>query len=95
MPTVAEQRRVAPPDEMVVVRWMLHAGFGYEQAKQRYQPFDRLVDGDPATRAEIADLCSFALAQDIPVMVIANNKAEGSAPLSVLALAEALVAKAR
>ena len=95
MPSIARQRERAPIDAPVAVRWMLHDGFGYEQAKERYQPFDRLVDGDPTTRAEVAALCSFALAQDLPVMVIANNKAEGSAPLTIEELARAIVSAPR
>ena len=30
----------------LVVRWNLHRGFLYQAAKQRYEPFDRLVDED-------------------------------------------------
>ena len=76
---------VLPP--AVVVRWMLHAGFGYEAARSRYAPFDRLVDPDPDSREEVAGLVQEALRQARPVFVIANNKAEGSAPLSLEALA--------
>ncbi len=39
----------------LVLRWMLHAGFAYEQAESRYAPFDRLIDEDPHTRAVIAE----------------------------------------
>ena len=28
----------------LVVRWNLHRGFLYQAAKQRYEPFDRLVE---------------------------------------------------
>ena len=76
-----------------VVRWMLRAGFRYEEARERYAPFDRLIDPDPETRGEIAELCASALDAGRPTLVIANNKAEGSAPLSVAALARALDAR--
>ena len=93
MPSISKQRELVPVDCPVTVRWMLHDGFGYEQAKERYQPFDQLVDSDPETRQQIAALASFALAQGLPVMVIANNKAEGSAPNSVIELARQLVSE--
>ena len=40
----------------LVVRWNLHRGFLYQEAKQRYEPFDRLVDEDPQTRRTLARL---------------------------------------
>jgi hypothetical protein len=69
------------------VRWSLHGGFKYEQAKAKYEPFDQLVDEDPATRSALAELAArYALAGQ-PVIITINNKAEGSAPLSCIALA--------
>jgi hypothetical protein len=74
-----------------VIRWNLHAGFGYEEAKSRYAPFDRLVDEDPATRLAIAGLCRDCVARGDEAWVIANNKAEGSAPLTLERLALAIL----
>lgn len=71
----------------LLVRWMLHPGLGYEEARERYAPFDRLVDPQPATRAKIVQLCRDSCDQGQPAFVIVNNKAEGSAPLSVVELA--------
>ncbi len=75
----------------LVVRWNLHAGFAYEEAKSRYAPFDRLVDEDPATRLSIAGLCRECASRGDEAWVIANNKAEGSAPLTLERLARAIV----
>ena len=75
----------------LVVRWNLHAGFAYEEAKSRYAPFDRLVDEDPATRIAIAGLCRDCATRGDEAWVIANNKAEGSAPLTIERLARAIV----
>ncbi len=71
----------------LLVRWMLHPGLGYEEARERYAPFNRLVDPQPATRAKIVQLCRLACEQGQPAYVIVNNKAEGSAPLSVVEVA--------
>ncbi|MCA8949188.1 MAG: DUF72 domain-containing protein [Planctomycetes bacterium] len=95
LPPIARQRELVPLDGPVAVRWMLRPGLGYEQAKARYAPFDRLADPDPASRDEIAALCAAAAAAGLPVTVVVNNKAEGSAPLSVVELANAAVAKVR
>ncbi|MFT4064970.1 DUF72 domain-containing protein [Paraburkholderia sp.] len=75
------------PAGPLIVRWSLHGGFRYEQAKAKYAPFNRLVDEDPATRASLAELAArYALAGQ-PVVIAVNNKAEGSAPLSCVKLA--------
>jgi uncharacterized protein YecE (DUF72 family) len=72
----------------LVVRWMLHAGLRYQAAKDRYQPFDRIIDEDRPSREAIAVAVIDALVAERQVFVIANNKAEGSAPLSIFRLAE-------
>lgn len=72
----------------LVVRWMLHDGLKYEVAKDRYEPFDRIVDEDRASRERIAVAVLDALVAERPAFVIANNKAEGSAPLTLIRLAE-------
>jgi uncharacterized protein YecE (DUF72 family) len=94
MPDLATQARVAAAALAGprVVRWMLRSGASYEAARERYRPFDRLVDEDPSTRAAVVDLCLAAAALRADTYVIANNKAEGSAPLTLLRLAEALAA---
>ena len=72
----------------LIVRWMLHAGLKYQVARDRAQPVDRIVDEDPASRETIATAVIDALIAERPAFVIANNKAEGSAPLSIFRLAE-------
>jgi len=72
----------------LVVRWNLHRGFLYQAAKQRYEPFDRLVDEDPETRLVLARMAANAFKAKRKVWITANNKAEGSAPLSLVKLAE-------
>jgi uncharacterized protein YecE (DUF72 family) len=79
------------PAGPLIVRWSLHGGFKYEQAKAKYEPFNQLVDHDPATRASLAELAArYALAGQ-PVVIAINNKAEGSAPLSCVELARAII----
>jgi uncharacterized protein YecE (DUF72 family) len=82
------------PSGPLIVRWNLKPGLKYEEAKEHYFPFNRLVDEDSDTRRMLAALTRAALASNQPAFIIANNKAEGSAPLTLLKLAEALEAEA-
>jgi hypothetical protein len=75
----------------LVARWNLHGGMRYEDAKHRYAPFDRLLDADLITRGTLAHLAHVAIRSNQPAFIIANNKAEGSAPLSCIELARAIV----
>lgn len=80
----------------MVGRWSLnavHGAYGYEDAKSSYAPFDRIVDADPETRDVLARVIVATLAAGHTVYLTVNNKAEGSAPLSVHALAEAIAAR--
>jgi uncharacterized protein YecE (DUF72 family) len=72
----------------LIVRWNLHRGFRYQAARRRYEPFDRLVDEDPETRLVLARMAVETFARGQQVWITANNKAEGSAPWSILKLAE-------
>ncbi|MEM5422868.1 DUF72 domain-containing protein [Paraburkholderia ferrariae] len=78
------------PAGPLIVRWSLHSGFRYEQAKARYEPFDKLVDEDPHTRVTLAELAARYAMAGQPVLITTNNKAEGSAPLTCAKLARAI-----
>lgn len=77
----------------LVVRWnlnRLHGPFGYEAAEKRYGEFNALMDPDPDTRAALARVIRGKAGAGQDVFVTISNKAEGSAPLSVRALAQAI-----
>jgi hypothetical protein len=74
----------------LLVRWNLQRDRVYEEARAEFAPFNRLVAPDPATRAAVVTLVTGALAAGRPAFVLANNKAEGSAPLTMVELARAL-----
>jgi uncharacterized protein YecE (DUF72 family) len=80
----------------LVCRWNLHrkhGAYGYEDAKRKYGDFNALVDPDPETRATLARVIKGTTAAGYPAYVTLGNKAEGSAPLSVVALAEAVAGR--
>jgi uncharacterized protein YecE (DUF72 family) len=87
---IAAMNNVLEPGPLVV-RWSLHAGFKYADAKARYFPFNQLIDEDLDSRASIAAACLAAVEANHPAFVIINNKAEGSAPLSIEKLAASIV----
>ena len=107
VPCLAVHARMPPVDEQaaafgldregcpwpLVARWNLHAGHDYEGAKARYAPFDRLVEEDEPTRGALAGLAARAAAAGRDVFITINNKAEGSAPLSVIALTRRIVGR--
>lgn len=96
MPPVAEQAAACHAgggDQPLVVRWNLHARRDYAGAKSDYSPFDRIVEEDRASRVALAHLASTAAAAGRDAFITINNKAEGSAPRSVEALAAAINAR--
>jgi len=74
----------------MVCRWNLnrmHGSYGYEEARGLYSPYNQLVDPDLETRDALARVIVGTTGAGHPAYVTANNKAEGSAPLTVLELA--------
>jgi len=95
MPAPRRQAEVAEEAvrDRLAIRWMLHSGLHYDEARDRYSPFNRLVDPDPASRSIIADLAVRTMRRRGETVIIANNKAEGCAPLTLVELAGEIVAR--
>lgn len=95
MPPIADQLpllRALWPGPLVC-RWNLHrmhGAYGYEEAKTLYEPFDKLVDPDLDTRGALARVIAGTTNAGQNAYVTISNEAEGSAPLTALALAEEL-----
>lgn len=94
MPTPGEQAAVVPPEEAAfsVVRLLLPPGKWYEDQRDRFKPFSRLVEPDEAMRADVVSLAKRIVNRGRRVFVLVNNKAEGSSPLTVMELAKRLAA---
>jgi uncharacterized protein YecE (DUF72 family) len=78
----------------LVCRWNLHArhgAYGYEEALKRYGEFDRIVDPDPDTHAQLARVIRGTTAAGHKAYVTVSNQAEGCAPLSLRTLARAVL----
>ncbi|MCC6213610.1 MAG: DUF72 domain-containing protein [Polyangiaceae bacterium] len=92
MPPLGEQLEVpgiltAPH---VVARLLLPPGVRYAEQRERFAPFDRIVEPQPALRDAIVRLAAACARDRRTLFVLVNNKVDGSAPLTVLALAERL-----
>lgn len=74
----------------LVVRWLLQRHLSYGNARDSFAPFNRLVEQDDHSRSVITEMCLDSASKKRPAFVVVNNKAEGSAPLSVFRLAEEL-----
>jgi uncharacterized protein YecE (DUF72 family) len=93
LPPLPQQRSLfdqQSDDGPLLIRWLLRGNHGYEEARAQYAPFDRLCEPDPERRHQVADAVRSALVAQRPAFVIVNNKAEGSAPLSLVALSRLL-----
>ena len=77
--------RVAP---VLVARWMLRCNHTYDTASLAFHPYDSMREPDEATRETLVRLLRQIPGR--PSYLIINNKAEGSSPSSVRALARAL-----
>ena len=93
MPAATNQMqaaRAAGPGDFIC-RWNLQQGLRYNQAKSQWAPFDRLQAPDVETRQAVARAVVAALTDGHRAFVTINNKAEGSAPLSIVELAKAIL----
>jgi uncharacterized protein YecE (DUF72 family) len=92
MPPPADQAVIVPPETgpFAIVRLLLKPGTWYADQRERFKPFDRLVAPDEAMRADVLAVTRRVLARGRRVFILVNNKAEGSSPLTVMALADRL-----
>ncbi len=92
MPSLGDQMRIEGilGGSLLVVRLLLPQGAKYAELKDAYAPFDKLVEPQPVMRQDVKRLVSTALESGMEAYVLVNNKAEGSSPLTVQALAELL-----
>lgn len=92
MPPVGEQAEIpgsfsAP---FTVARILLRPGRTYSDAVDAFAPYDRIHDRNPELRHDVAALIRQAAALRIPAYILVNNRAEGSAPLTIAAIAALL-----
>jgi uncharacterized protein YecE (DUF72 family) len=96
MPTPGEQTTLVPVDigPLTVVRLLLRPGTWYADQRERFSPFNRLVEPDEGMRADVVRIARKVVNRGRRVFILVNNKAEGSSPLTVMALAKRLASPA-
>ena len=75
----------------LVVHWACAPRFDYESHARYLQPFDARCQPDPDTLARLVPRIHASLTAGRPTWVLVDNLAEGCAPQSIAAIAQALV----
>ncbi len=73
-----------------VARVLLRPGRSYNEAVDAFAPYNQIRDENPRLREDIVRLIHQAAALRIPAYILVNNRAEGSAPFTVAAVARML-----
>jgi uncharacterized protein YecE (DUF72 family) len=85
MPPIGDQLdlpgAIAAP--FIVARALLQQGRTYDEAVDAFAPYDRIQDPSPALRRDLLRLIETAVRTRIPAYLLVNNRAEGSAPLTI------------
>jgi uncharacterized protein YecE (DUF72 family) len=74
----------------IVARALLRPGRTYNEAVDAFSPYDRILDPSPELRADLVRLIETAVNARIPAYLLVNNRAEGSAPLTIAEVARML-----
>ena len=75
------------PAGFIVARALLRPGRWFEDAVEAFAPYDRIRDPNPELRGDLVRLVAAAEQLRIPAYLIVNNRAEGSAPRTIAAVA--------
>jgi len=92
MPSIGMQLELpgAVTAGFLVARALLRPGRNYADAVDAFAPYDRIRDPNPELRADLVRLVRTAEQLRIPAYILVNNRAEGSAPLTIAAVTRML-----
>lgn len=71
----------------IVARALLRPGRTYNEAVDAFAPYDRIREPNPKLRRDLVRLVETAVQTRIPAYLLVNNRTEGSAPLTIAAVA--------
>ncbi len=90
MPELRQQ--MALPDsitaDFIVSRALLRHGRSYEEAVKLLSPYTEVRDPNPEVRTSLRDLIQIARDRRMVAFLFVNNRLEGSAPATMLAISE-------
>lgn len=92
MPMPGEQAGLVEHETapFTMVRLLMRPGTRYEQQRETMAPFNRVVQQDEHMRRDAVSVLRRAVAAGQRAFLLVNNKAEGSSPLTIEALARRL-----
>jgi hypothetical protein len=74
----------------IIARALLRPGRTYDEAVDAFAPYDRIREPNPKLRRDLVRLVEMARQTQLPAYLLVNNRTEGSAPLTIAAVAEML-----
>jgi hypothetical protein len=92
MPSIGDQLDLpgSVSGPFLVARALLRPGRSYDEAVDVFAPYDRIREPNPPLRRDLARLVETAVRTRIPAYLLVNNRAEGSAPLTIAEVAKLL-----
>jgi len=92
MPPVIEQIRMADvlTAPFTVVRALLKPGRTYQEAVERFQPYESIKEENPELRLGLAGTVTRCVAEGKKAYVYVNNRAEGNSPKTIEAILDIL-----
>lgn len=93
MPSLGAQLDMAGSvtGRFLVARALLRPGRSYAEAVDQFAPYDQIREANPSLRADLVRLARTAAGLRLPAYLLVNNRAEGSAPLTIAAVARLLM----
>jgi uncharacterized protein YecE (DUF72 family) len=74
--------------DFIVSRALLRQGRNYEEAVQLFSPYTEIKDPNPGVRASLRDMISIARDKQMTAFLFVNNRLEGNAPTTIIAITE-------
>lgn len=95
MPSIAEQLLLhdAFTANFAVVRALLRPGRRFAEAVDAFAPYDRIRDPNPELRASLVSFARSIINLRIPAYVLVGNRAEGSSPHTIGAIARRIAGR--
>lgn len=92
MPSIGEQLDLpgSLTGPFIVGRALLRRGLTFDDAVDTFAPYDRIREPNARLRRDLVRLIETAVKARIPAYLLVNNRAEGSAPLTIAEVARML-----
>ena len=88
MPSIADQMKIpgAFTADFTVTRALLRPGRAYEQAVEKFQPYDKVQDENPEVRDALREIIRRMKEERRAAYIYVNNRLEGNAPETIQAV---------